>query len=116
MTDVKRLLALATSLPWQHSGPGWTANGDQMWLTGDGHRHQMIAWTDASGRAAVDLKLAALAVNRLPDYEAAVDALERLVDAASVEEEDWSLRSHGELMAALNQAGAALVRLQEKVS
>jgi hypothetical protein len=40
-----------------------------------------------------------------PDLRA---ALERLFEAASVEEEDWSPATHDELVAALNQAGRAL--------
>lgn len=36
------------------------------------------------------------------------EALDRLFDAASVEEEDWSPQTHDELVAALNQAGALL--------
>ena len=40
--------------------------------------------------------------------DAALAALDRLYDAATVEEEDVSPRTHDELVAALNQAGAVL--------
>ena len=63
MTDVKRLLATATPLPWWH------------------HKYDLIV--DALGEPIAQVEdseanaaLIVHAVNTLPDYEAAVDALE----------------------------------------
>lgn len=85
MTDVKRLLEQATPLPWAHGplfGEVWRLRGNSLF--------QRVCWTKGARskapRVAADADLIVHAVNTLPAYEAAVDALERLchyTDAAS---------------------------------
>lgn len=91
MTDVKRLLYEATPLPWPE---------DYGQAIGD----------DINDPA--DAALAVYAVNRLPDYEAAVDALERLINVGDALWEDhppvW--------MSEADEARAALRRLREKAA
>lgn len=69
-TQVKKLLAEATPLPWDIAPGryvGWIAeSGDDGWV-GFAYRKP-------------DRDLVMHAVNRLPDYEAAVEALEGLLD------------------------------------
>ena len=99
MTDLKRLLEQAPPLPWGdpedvHYGDfGWYISGSPLGETDD----------TEEGRAA--MSLATHAVNRLPDYEAAVDALREMVEAG---EESWPLNRP-----VLANARAALTRLRE---
>ena len=79
MTEVKRLLAEATPLPWDRSRP--------------------VPEREA------DAALIVHAVNRLPDYEAAVEALERVVNV-------WT-GSRRFMPNAVADARAALARLRE---
>ncbi len=67
MTDVKRLLAEATPLPWRH---GYRQFDEWERIEGPDKR-QVADYLKNDGDAA----LLVYAVNRLPDYEAAVDAL-----------------------------------------
>ena len=110
MTDVKRLLAEATPLPWGdpadiHYGDfGWYVPGCPLGETEDSEQ----------GRA--DMTLAVHAVNSLPAYEEAVEALERLVGERIEEraddygryEESWEPM----LSDAEREARAALARLR----
>lgn len=70
MSEARKLLDAATPLPWQVDGRAmvhrWFAKND------DGQ----YVYTDEPQNAALIVHT----VNRLPDYEAAVDALERLLD------------------------------------
>lgn len=98
MADVKRLLHAATPLPWIRP---WAdlrvrALGDDDLFGRD------VTKADLGGisKAQSNLDLAVAAVNRLPDYEAAVDALETLV------EDDTYI--------GLDKARAALARLREQ--
>lgn len=94
MTDVKRLLEQATPLPWRISpGPevdptdwvifGGPPGADAIWVTN--LEEPLTGWATNStafppARVAMqgmeaNAELIVYAVNRLPDYEAAVDAL-----------------------------------------
>ena len=84
MSDVKRLLDEATPLPWRQSGtpekPHWYVSGPDVLVhgpameRGDHVQETIDRWT-------ADAALIVHAVNRLPDYEAAVDALAEISDA-----------------------------------
>lgn len=99
MTDVKRLLDEATPLPWKA-----TRKNHWSWIGADDGvpAHQTAVCTDARKP---DAALIVYAVNRLPDYEAAVDALERLV---AFDEDPGNLD-------ALDEARAVLRRLRPEV-
>lgn len=88
MTDVKRLLAEATPRPW-HS------------------------WRSRYVNGSADAALAVYAVNHLPDYLAAVEALEALAELAGPEtnEPEWS----GNWRVAWRYAREALARLRDEV-
>lgn len=76
MSRAKKLLEQATPLPWRLD----------RWLhdsKGYGAFHAKHRPFDGHGMRHADLDLAEYAVNRLPDYEAAVDALRRLTTAVS---------------------------------
>ena len=83
--EAAELLAAATPLPWyqrtnkhpQLDGRpwGWIQNNTGI---SSYPGHTGITW---SGDGEKNAKLIVHAVNRLPDYEAAVDALENLIDA-----------------------------------
>lgn len=94
MSDVKRLLDEATPLPWILPNPpdgvaegmiygsdGW-AVVDGMLFEGD-RAERTKDWrqpfTRPDGQHLANAALIVYAVNALPDYEAAVDALERLI-------------------------------------
>ena len=74
MTDVKRLLDGA-DLPWHHLGGGeqWQR---RIYAPTDGV-NLATTWWDGNPHPTAELIVHA--VNRLPDYEAAVDALRRLL-------------------------------------
>jgi hypothetical protein len=76
MTDVKRLLDEATPLPWEAHSP-YEPDGDYCWISSRKGGH--VTGADASLRVIADHHLIVYAVNRLPDYEAAVDALDEFV-------------------------------------
>lgn len=83
MTDVKRLLDEATPLPWREVWERSDPEGD--YPTGikgnDGERNNWVVRHDDDLGTPLDKNntLIVYAVNRLPDYEAALDVLERLV-------------------------------------
>ena len=114
MTDVKRLLDEATPLPWM-----WlidTHEPPRVFLTNDPKDEQEPI---VEGIREPDAALIEYAVNRLPDYEAAVDALERLFAQASELElgfieaagptAEWARIFRADVM---NDARAALRRLR----
>jgi len=123
MSEAKRLLEQATPLPWhvRDRGIGFEVHvGDPAigcenpngsgWCTtiNEGHRETMDEG---------DAGLVVYAVNRLPDYEAAVDALDALTGAANfislVADEDVpSEESWRNLDTAVETARAALRRLR----
>jgi hypothetical protein len=86
MTSAKELLDAATPLPWSRGmftvpdGPGWDS----------------------------DAALIVYAVNHLPDYEAAVEALERMLAAADTGTRLWMQRI-------LDEENADLRRLRDEV-
>jgi hypothetical protein len=92
VTDVKRLLEQATPLPWR------MREYDHDIVAGpDGEDEQYVA-VDREGlvecvRHREDSELILYAVNHLPDYEAAVDALDRIV--AKLDQWEVECRSHG---------------------
>lgn len=82
MTDVKKLLAEATPLPWRDAGYDNRhddlygcdlAAGSNAWITMGGGREG-----GEGSMLHADAALIVHAVNSLPDYEAAVDALDKL--------------------------------------
>lgn len=104
MTDVKRLLEAATPLPW-HKDLDYFYDGNREQI---GHTGECgAAWGHKPWGA--NARLILYAVNRLPDYEAAVDALERLV----MVETEWPAEDYGERLDAIQQGKAALARLRE---
>jgi hypothetical protein len=75
MTDVKRLLDEATPLPW-------TVQHDEDWKTDDvfgADGVPVIGEEYDTERAAPNAALIVAVVNKAPDYEAAVDALDVLI-------------------------------------
>ena len=90
MTDVKRLLSEATPLPWFHH---------KYDLIVDDLGEPIAQVEDSEANAA----LIVAAVNHLPDYEAAVDALESVLRFAQPE----YMSDDG----AIDNARAALARL-----
>lgn len=106
MTDVKRLLEAAASSPWYSDGTGviYGNDGDEV-ASGTGSAAHLV---DQSERAA----LIVYAVNRLPDYETAVDALERLLEA---EHGGYGLHGQPCRCEAHGPARAALASLRESV-
>jgi hypothetical protein len=77
MTDVKQLLERATPLPWS-VGKSVHHDGHNLWQTDT----QGDITSPNAHLSPEDAALIVYSVNRLPDYEVAVDALERLCDAA----------------------------------
>ena len=110
MTDVKRLLEAATPLPWSV----WDAPRPGI-EGGDGpEAASVVVYGEHEEMEGVStLENAALivyAVNRLPDYEAAVDALERMVASCEMGFFDGIERPDND--PALVDARAALARLR----
>lgn len=134
MSDVKRLLDEATPLPWREClhltdknrctcgffGEISSIPADvmvaQMGPCQFVHRHEegcggdMVPVAPEPARKA-NGQLIVYAVNRLPDYEAAVDALERLVRLHDAAPAALDVEFRG----ALTVADAALARLREPV-
>ncbi len=109
MSDVKQLLAEATPLPWRLSGRDVHWERDPSISERSGLGYEIDGPPEASLRGQfekyADAALIVAAVNRLPDYEAAVDALERVVNAKYTDE----------LSDAISGCHAALDRLRESV-
>lgn len=122
MSDVKRLLDEASPRPWtwdkrdEHLPQGVRkhanirCNNDLPWPFGDAAAKRAIVQHESwyvHPRTA-DLDLIVYAVNHLPDYEAAVDALERVLNVGDALWEDhppvW--------MSEADEARAALRRLR----
>lgn len=105
MTDVKRLLEQATPLPWRVRRS----------IHGDGYRHVQIgkdeSYTTLDLEPA-DARLIVTAVNRLPDYEAAVDALARVIGAIDREAISFEDESMRQSMIEIHEARSALRRLR----
>lgn len=99
MSDAKRLLDEATPLPWMHV------------RIRDDH-------DELAGAVFADHPDGALllhAVNRLPDYLAAVEALQRLmtaIDCEAISFEDDSMRQS---LITIRDARAVLARLRDEV-
>jgi hypothetical protein len=110
VSDVKRLLDEATPRPWWELATG--SEGFSI-LPPTGVRGSIARLTNQSFyQDQINAQLIVYAVNRLPDYEAAVDALERLERIIA------PLRIASEydgIASALSQARAALARLREGV-
>lgn len=114
MSDVTKLLEEATPLPWHwDEATGGIRVADRYIKVAPGMNERVI-WPDAA--------LIVAAVNRLPDYEAAVDALELLVASDDALQERSGLRYIHEGVEvthissdALNAARVALARLREPV-
>lgn len=101
MTNVKRLLDEATPLPWDYRTAADAA------LYGE---EDEFLWTPAN------IDLAVNAVNRLPDYEAAVEALERVFNDVGFSESGdpyWNFTRPEP--GGWKQARAALRRLRDEV-
>lgn len=116
MTDVKRLLDEATPLPWAYRLMKLPAPKRQWCVVRaddhDGKTYLTFMSEDSVG-AEQDAALIVYAVNRLPDYEAAVDALERLVEISQMYRfSDVTEVSAETLRAAEQDARAALRRLR----
>jgi len=118
MSEARRLLEQATPLPWTDHFCHGTAGGDECWQSDPHHDifHPDAKGDGSYGTGAADImcvdeqcpevNLVVYAVNHLPDYEAALDVLERLVAFDS---------DPGEFEA-LNDARAVLRRLREGVA
>ena len=113
MSEAQRLLEQATPLPWSGVLMLWGANGEP---GGEGHVLTPFVCSACERRGAPCLSgteanqsLIVHAVNRLPDYEAAVDALAGLVDT------NWPGASEGSDGPAVDAALAALRRLRPAV-
>jgi hypothetical protein len=103
MSDVKRLLEEATPLPWK---PFADKRHPVEGRVGCVATAPNGATAVCYGTNGTDAALIVYAVNRLPDYEAAVEALERCL-------ESWD---YGDFDRADYEAGrAALARLREQV-
>ena len=118
-SDVERLLAEATPLPWGHwqEGKPDPLNPKRMAWGGD----NIIVSTTANTEIAMtdeDRDLIVYAVNRLPAYEAAVEALGRLLAASDPHPgsgHNWTIGPGNDFTDARSSARAALARLREKV-
>ena len=124
MTDVKKLLAEATPLPWKECGAArggcvcgfvWDSNGNFPLLTTDtDSEHE--GFRSTGKRKVTDAALIVHAVNSLPDYEAAVDAmLEYLAhDGSGIRRDDeWAGDYDAlKLATARDRLRAALQRLR----
>jgi len=111
MTTVKELLDAATPLPWTvspHPNPGFGVNIESELPDVDGQLAMYVTPPDAA--------LIVYAVNRLPDYEAAVEALGRLV---ATSERIGGGGTNGEwwlpFQRSIREGRAALARLREQV-
>jgi hypothetical protein len=122
MSDAKRLLEQATPLPWATTPHDDGADVYAMRMTRDGV--PVLDGVLAEFLGAPNAVLAVYAANRLPDYEAAVDALEALADAATALE-NRAIRSGGEfhvwaeermVTEVRDEARAILRRLRESVA
>lgn len=115
MTDVKRLLDEATPLPW--GDPFDIHYGDYGWYVPG----SPLGETDDSERGRADATLAVYAVNRLPDYEAAVLILAAFMELPGYHGEDCYIHTPDlttcdcGVQQARIAAKAALARLRERV-
>ena len=104
MSEAKRLLDEATPLPWEVGKPSLFPAGRAR-LIWNGRELFATSWR---AKDTEDAALIVHAVNRLPDYEAAVNALERLINVGDALWEDhppvW--------MSEADDARAALARLR----
>ena len=125
VTDVKRLLEQATPLPWHYDGD---SHSDEFWNRTSEETSELsyhlasldrlvldAVWHNDSTAGLystpADMALIVYAVNHLPDYEAAVDALQRLTTTASAMYDDWPTIDM-KIGAAIDAARAALHRLR----
>jgi hypothetical protein len=103
MSDVKRLLDEATPLPWTTHGPTLADFGSYHTIYGP-------HWKVGEIRDYTDTKLVLHAVNHLPEYEAAVDAIEALLPLCEGLPAASPIRHRAE------KVRAALARLREVVA
>jgi hypothetical protein len=110
MTDVKRLLDEASPIPWSQPHPPTIEAATIRHIIREHGNGPQIANTIL----AEDAALIVHAVNHLPDYEAAVDALERLLEAHDSYQPGSvrALEQADEFEAAEDNARAALRRLR----
>jgi hypothetical protein len=78
MSDVKQLLEQATPLPWRTILPGDTGWKARRYFRCVAFSTKRDEDYTTSPLIPADARLIVHAVNHLPDYEAAVDALERI--------------------------------------
>ena len=107
MTDVKRLLEGA-DLPWWTSKTE-TEHSRRIYAPTDGV-NLATTWWDGNPHPTADLIVHA--VNTLPAYEAAVEALERLVAALEPATIHWTDPVPADAPFALNEAREALRRVR----
>ncbi len=117
--DVKRLLAEATPLPWSYDREGFGYIHSLALGALDGDSGATVHW-DYEGLGAIwnhdaDPDLIVYAVNRLPDYETAIDVLERLVATWDAGAEDTIGENVLALAPLIREGGAILRRLREPV-
>ncbi|HYI66337.1 MAG TPA: hypothetical protein VEW95_05400 [Candidatus Limnocylindrales bacterium] len=114
MSRASELLEQATPLPWdieQGFEDAGTPDSHYTRPTDDAAILRLADYEDDPliVRPYADAALIVYAVNRLPDYEAAVEALERLLEA------NWPGAQIGSDGPVVDAAVAALARLREKV-
>lgn len=112
MTDAKRLLEQATPLPWMAEQPDTES---PLWLFAAAREGNtalahfgVCRGGPVDSRDTADARLILHAVNRLPDYEAALDALEALLATSAT-------YRHPDAPLVLHQARAALACLRDEV-
>lgn len=118
MTRAKELLEQTTPLPWRAGDFDKEEDGTPVLGGGEAHSidEGMVVWVprwDRENNAA----LIVYAVNRLPDYEAAVEALDRLVAALAYDAQNPPLMRSAPWMDTREvlDARAALARLRDEV-